>query len=118
MEVLGAFRTDSQRLTRRDAAKLGSPFDVSVPETVIEKMGRGRGLFPARRDREEVNTKGMRKNFALAMVALLALTLALAAVGCGQKKTEEQQTQTPTTTTDTTSMTQDTTMKAESTATK
>jgi len=36
----------------------------------------------------------MRKNFALAMVALLSLTLALAAVSCGQKKVEE----TPTTT--------------------
>ena len=31
----------------------------------------------------------MRKNLALAMVALLALTLALAAVGCAQKKAEE-----------------------------
>ena len=39
--------------------------------------------------------KTMRKNFALAMVALLALTMALAAVGCGQKTVEE----TPATTT-------------------
>jgi hypothetical protein len=60
----------------------------------------------------------MRKNFALAMVALLALTLALAAVGCGGKKAEETTT-TPATTTDTTSMTQDTTtMKADTTAQK
>jgi len=60
----------------------------------------------------------MRKNLALAMVALLALTLALAAVGCAQKKAEETTT-TPATTTDTTSMTQDTTtMKADTTAQK
>jgi len=59
----------------------------------------------------------MRKIFALAMVTLLALTLALAAVGCG-KKAEEQQTTPPSTMTDTTSMTQDTTMHAESTAVK
>ena len=32
--------------------------------------------------------KTMRKNFALAMVALLSLTLALAAVGCGKKAEE------------------------------
>ena len=31
----------------------------------------------------------MRKNFALALVALLSLTLALSAVGCGQKTVEE-----------------------------
>ena len=31
----------------------------------------------------------MRKNFALAMVALLSLTIALAAVSCGQKTVEE-----------------------------
>jgi len=37
----------------------------------------------------------MRKNFALAMVALLSLTMALAAVSCGQKTVEE----TPATTT-------------------
>ena len=48
----------------------------------------------------------MRKNLALAMVALLALTLALAAVGCAQKKAEEA---TPAPVADTTSMTQDTT---------
>lgn len=60
----------------------------------------------------------MRKNLALAMVALLALTLALAAVGCAPKKAEET-TQTTTTTTDTTSMTQDTTtMTADTTAQK
>ncbi len=39
----------------------------------------------------------MRKNFALAMVALLSLTMALAAVSCGQKTVEE----TPATTTET-----------------
>lgn len=38
----------------------------------------------------------MRKNFALAMVALLSLTMALAAVSCGQKTVEE----TPATTTE------------------
>ena len=41
--------------------------------------------------------KNMRKNFALAVVALLSLTLALAALGCGQKTVEE--TPAPTTTT-------------------
>lgn len=46
----------------------------------------------------------MRKNLALAMVALLAMTLALSAVGCAQKQTEEAA---PPVTADTTSMTQD-----------
>jgi hypothetical protein len=55
----------------------------------------------------------MRKNFALAMVALLSLTLALAAVGCGQPAEEPALD----TTTDTTSMEQDTTMmEADTTA--
>ena len=59
----------------------------------------------------------MRKNFALAMVALLALTLALAAVGCAKKKAEETTPAAPVA--DTTSMTQDTTtMKADTTAQK
>jgi hypothetical protein len=59
----------------------------------------------------------MRKNLALAMVALLALTLALAAVGCAPKKAEE--TATPAPVADTTSMTQDTTtMTADTTAQK
>jgi hypothetical protein len=59
----------------------------------------------------------MRKNFALALVALLALTLALAAVGCAKKKAEE--TATPAPVADTTSMTQDTTtMKADTTVHK
>jgi len=31
----------------------------------------------------------MRKNFAIAMVALLALTVAFAAMSCGAKKAEE-----------------------------
>jgi hypothetical protein len=93
-----------------------SSFDVSVPETVLEKTGRGRIFIPARRDREEVNTKSMRKNFALAMVALLALTFALAAVGCTKKA--EETTTTTTTTTDTTSMTQDTTTMAPDTTHK
>ena len=59
----------------------------------------------------------MRKNLALAMVALLALTLALAAVGCAQKKAEET---TPATTpaVDSTSMTQDTTAMPADTAAK
>jgi ABC-type oligopeptide transport system substrate-binding subunit len=57
----------------------------------------------------------MRKNLALAMVALLALTLALAAVGCAQKKAEEV-TPTPVeNATDTTSMIQDTTTMAPDT---
>ena len=51
--------------------------------------------------------KRMRKNLALAMVALLALTLALAAVGCAQKKAEEMTP--PAMEADTTSMMQDTT---------
>jgi hypothetical protein len=86
---------------------------VSVPETVyLKKMGRGRSAIPARRDREEVKTESMRKNFALAMVALLSLTLALAAVGCGQQA--EEPAPAPTTETD---MTQDTTMmEADTTA--
>jgi hypothetical protein len=53
--------------------------------------------------------KRMRKNLALAMVALLALTLALAAVGCAQKKAEEV---IPAPAADTTSMIQDTTTMA------
>jgi hypothetical protein len=53
----------------------------------------------------------MRKNLALAMVALLALTFALAAVGCAQKQAEET-TPAPM---DTTSMMQDTTMMAPDT---
>jgi ABC-type oligopeptide transport system substrate-binding subunit len=57
----------------------------------------------------------MRKNLALAMVALLALTLALAAVGCAQKKAEEV-TPTPVeNATDSTSMIQDTTTMAPDT---
>ncbi len=56
----------------------------------------------------------MRKNFALAMVALLALTLALAAVGCGGKKAEESTTTgestAPQTTMDSTQMMHDSTM--------
>lgn len=55
----------------------------------------------------------MRKNLALAMVALLALTLALAAVGCAQQKAEEPA---PPVTEDTTSMTQDTMPAADTTA--
>ena len=47
----------------------------------------------------------MRKNLALAMVALLAMTLALAAVGCAQKQAAEEPA--PPVTADTTSMTQD-----------
>jgi len=31
----------------------------------------------------------MRKNFAIAMVALLAMTVAFAAMGCGAKKAEQ-----------------------------
>jgi hypothetical protein len=58
--------------------------------------------------------KRMRKNLALAMVALLALTLALAAVGCAQKKAEEV-TPAVETATDTTSMMQDTTTMAPDT---
>ena len=54
----------------------------------------------------------MRKNLALAMVALLALTLALAAVGCAPKKTEEV---VPAPVADTTSMIQDTTTMAPDT---
>ena len=54
----------------------------------------------------------MRKNLALAMVALLALTLALAAVGCAQKKAEEV---TPAPVADTTSMIQATTTMAPDT---
>jgi len=54
----------------------------------------------------------MRKNLALAMVALLALTLALAAVGCAKKKAEEV---TPAPVSDTTSMVQDTTTMAPDT---
>ena len=57
----------------------------------------------------------MRKNLALAMVALLALTLALAAVGCAPKKTEEAAPPAPA---DTTSMMQDTTTMADTTAQK
>ncbi len=107
------------RLTRKDVSwSWNRPVDVPESENAFEKMGRCRVPLPARRDREEVNTKGMRKNFALAMVALLALTLALAAVGCG-KKAEETTTTPPSTMTDTTSM-QDTTAKApaESSAVK
>ena len=55
----------------------------------------------------------MRKNLALAMVALLAMTLALAAVGCAQKKAEEPA---PPVTADTTSMTQDTMPAVDTTA--
>jgi hypothetical protein len=58
----------------------------------------------------------MRKNFALAMVALLVLTLALAAVGCAKKKAEE--TTPPAPVADTTSMTQDTTTMADTTVHK
>jgi hypothetical protein len=54
----------------------------------------------------------MRKNLALAMVALLALTLALAAVGCAQKKAEEVTPAPVENATDSTSMTQDTTTMA------
>ena len=53
--------------------------------------------------------KRMRKNLALAMVALLALTLALAAVGCAQKKAEEVTPAPVENATDSTSMMQDTT---------
>jgi hypothetical protein len=54
----------------------------------------------------------MRKNLALAMVALLALTLALAAVGCAQKKAEEVTPAPVENATDSTSMMQDTTAMA------
>jgi hypothetical protein len=37
----------------------------------------------------------MRKNFAMAMLAVLALTVALAAVGCGGKKAETTTSQQP-----------------------
>lgn len=60
----------------------------------------------------------MRKNFALAMVALLAMTLALAAVGCTKKTETQEATPSTTTTTDTTSMTQDTTTMAPDTTQK
>jgi len=56
----------------------------------------------------------MRKNLALAMVALLALTLALAAIGCAPKKAEEAAPPAPEA--DTTSMMQDTTTMADTTA--
>lgn len=53
--------------------------------------------MPARRDREEVNLKTMRK-----LLALMALTLALAAlVGCGKKEETPAATETTTTTTTT-----------------
>jgi len=54
----------------------------------------------------------MRKNFALAMIAILALTIALAAIGCGKKTNEGESTTTPTTTTET-STTPDTGMTAD-----
>ena len=57
----------------------------------------------------------MRKNLALAMVALLVLTLALAAVGCAQKKAEEATPAPVEGATDTTSMIQDTTTMAPDT---
>jgi hypothetical protein len=62
--------------------------------------------FPARRVREEVNTKDMRKISALAMVAFLALALALAAIGCGKKDDESTTTttETPSTMPDTSTM--------------
>jgi hypothetical protein len=58
----------------------------------------------------------MRKNFALAMIAMLSLTIALAAVGCGQKKEETTETTPPvetSTMTDTTTMMSDTSMMAD-----
>ena len=63
--------------------------------------------MPARRDREEVNLKTMRK-----ILALMALTLALAAlVGCGKKEETPAATETTTTTTTTeTTTTADSTM--------
>jgi hypothetical protein len=57
----------------------------------------------------------MRKNLALAMVALLALTLALAAVGCAQKKAEEVTPAPVENATDSTGMMQDTTAMAPDT---
>lgn len=71
---------------------------------------------------EEVKLNTMRKFFALSMVALLALTLALAVVSCGQKQ-EETPAATSTETTpapaDTSaSMMADTTMHADTAATK
>lgn len=72
---------------------------------------------------EEVKLNTMRKFFALSMVALLALTLAIAAVSCGQKQEETPAASTETSTTpapaDTSaSMMADTTMHADSAATK
>ena len=59
----------------------------------------------------------MRKNFALAMIAMLSLTIALAAVGCGQKKEETTETTPPvetSTSADTSSsMMSDTSMSAD-----
>jgi hypothetical protein len=49
------------------------------------------GSIPARRDREEVSTKDMRKFLALAMIAALAATIALAVVGCGKKAQESSE---------------------------
>jgi hypothetical protein len=60
----------------------------------FEKSMAVAGLIPARRDREEVSTKDMRKFLALAMIAALAATIALAVVGCG-KKAEESSEATP-----------------------
>jgi hypothetical protein len=64
---------------------------------------------PARRVREEVNTKNMRKLSALALVAFLALALALAVIGCGQKADESS-----TTTTESNTMMSDTTTMHDS----
>lgn len=62
------------------------------------------GEMPARRDREEVKLKTMRK-----LLALMALTLALAAlVGCGKKEETPAATETTTTPTETTTMTDST----------